>query len=40
MNQIMSAPFDGSSLAPKPTMTLDEALVEAHLGHRWRPSRR
>ncbi len=30
MSQTMSAPTAGSSLAPKPTMTLDEALVEAH----------
>lgn len=26
----MSAPSHGSSLVPKPTMTLDEALIEAH----------
>ena len=30
MSQTISAPNAGSSLAPKPTMTLDEALVEAH----------
>jgi dihydropyrimidine dehydrogenase (NAD+) subunit PreT len=30
MSQNMSAPISGSLLAAKPTMTLDEALVEAH----------